>query len=727
MKQVFRRVIDRTGKVTVVELPEPHVGPTQILIQTHFTLISSGTESSTLSKTPTELVKQTLSDPWMRNAVKGTLLSAGPSQTGRRVWNELLLPRPIGYSGAGRVLSLGSEVEGFNVGDKIAFAAHGHAELAAPHINHVAAVPESVDLRHAAFVTVGAIALHSIRRAELQIGEVVVIFGLGLVGQLCAQIAKAAGCVVIGVEVNQDRNDVAFAAGIDRVVNPAREDLVRRIMDLTGKRGVDATIICASSKSNEIINLSTEITRKQGRIVLVGYVGLDIHPKNFLYQELDIRYSRAYGPGSYDNSYEKGRVSYPFGYVRWTEQRNLEEVIRLIASGALKVEPLIDEVYPLARVQEAFDKINGGAMRSVAALIQFDTASVDRRHAIAVTPRTSTSGGKVGVCLVGVGNHALATHLPNLKANPRVNVRALVSATGKNASMVAADAGAVLTTSDLSEALADPAVHAVVICSSQLEHAAQIVSAVRGGKAVYVEKPTATTFADYARVVRCVESEGVPIPFALGVNRRYSPLVRKLREFIADTAVAVDYTIAQPFTPLTHWTLDPIEGAGRLISEGEHFIDICNLLIGRKPLSVYAAPLGPKPDDPRTLCNFAVTLRYDAAVANVTFSESSARGYPRERVTVFGSGRVATLDDFAKLTLRSKSVQREGIALNRQMGHLQALDAFIDHVAGSSASAFAWEDAKAATLAMFGAQESIRTGEVVDLRQLEASIWESDA
>ena len=436
MKQVVRRVIDRKGRVRVVDLPEPHVGDDQVLIQSHFSLISSGTEMSTLSKTPTELVKQTISDPWMRHVVKDTILATGVSQTGRRVLHEMMLPREIGYSGAGRVIALGSHIEGLAVGDKVAYAASGHAELAAPHANHVVRVPESVELSHAAFVTVGGIAMQSIRRAELQLGEVVAVYGLGLVGQMCAQIARSAGCVVVGIDVSDDRCELAKACGADHVINAATEDLDRRINDLTGKRGVDATIMCASSSSSDLINAATGFTRSQGRVVIVGYVGLDIHPKNFLYHELDIRYSRAYGPGSYDTSYEKGRVDYPFGYVRWTEQRNLAEVIRLMEKGLLDVEPLIGDTFTLDDVQDAFDQIKDGTLANVAALIAYDTTTPpDRSRRVEL--RRSAKKDRLGIALVGVGNHVLGKHLPNLSGDKRVEIRSLDSATGRNATMVA--------------------------------------------------------------------------------------------------------------------------------------------------------------------------------------------------------------------------------------------------------------------------------------------------
>ncbi len=720
MRQIVRRVIDRKGKVVVIDLPEPQLDPDQVLVQNYYSLISSGTELSTLSKTPVELVRQTIADPWMRKAVQQTLLAAGLAQTARRVWHEMIKPREIGYSGAGRVLAVGERVEGFRVGDKVAFAATGHAEIVAPTINHIVPAPETVKLPHAAFVTVGGIVIQSLRRAEIQFGETVAIFGLGLLGQLCAMVAKAAGCVVVGIDVNESRNELARRIGVDFVINPTQSDLKRRVMDFTGKHGVDATVICASSKSESIINASMEITRKQGRVVIVGYVKLDIHPKNFLYNEIDLRYSRAYGPGSYHDGYEQGRLDYPFAYVRWTEKRNLAEFIRLVSEGTVDPEPLIGGVFPIEKAQDAFDAISQGTLEGVAALIAYDVEKEpDRRRTLEVHRRPKKSG-EVGISIIGCGNHALATHLPNLRAMPGVQVRGLASATGKNALLVAKSLGATVVTTDIEDVLRDPDTDAVIISSNQPEHFQHLRRAVEAGKAVFLEKPLVTLLDDLKEVLQIMEDE--PILFTLGLNRRYSPLLAKLRGVLEGPVHSVVYTVAERFIPPDHWSLDETEGGGRLLSEGEHFIDLCHLLVGREPLSVYARALAPVPDDLRKLCNYALTIHYDGAVANVIFNESGSAGFPRERLQVLAPGQVAILDDFAKLTVHGRKVKSYGSRTRRQMGHKQALTEFVAAIRGEPNNLLTWHEALLATLCMFAAQESIRSGEPVDLRQFRRAL-----
>jgi predicted dehydrogenase/threonine dehydrogenase-like Zn-dependent dehydrogenase len=719
MKQVFRRVIDRRGRVVLLDLPEPHVGPDQILVQSRYSLISSGTETTTLSKTPVELAKQTLSDPWMRNAVAQTVFSAGLTQTARRVWHEMITPRELGYSGAGTVLALGANADGFKVGQTVAYAATGHAELAAPTINHVAPVPDGVDLRHAAFVTVGGIATQALRRAEPQFGETVAIYGLGLVGQMCAQIARAAGCVVVGIDINPQANQLARDAGASLVVDPRDPEWKRRILDFTDKHGVDATIICASSRSSDIVNASMEITRRQGRVVIVGYVGLDIHPKNFLYREIDLRYSRAYGPGSYHTGYEKGRVDYPFGYVRWTERRNLAEFIRLVSSGAVSLEPLIGGVFEIDRAQEAFDAVRSGTLPGIAALLDYGETTPDRRRTMEVAPRPRRHG-QVGISLVGFGNHVLAQHLPNLRAMSGVEIRGIASATGRAAIAVADKVRPTLVTTDAHEVMQDPGTDGVIIASAQPEHYEHLCLAIDAGKAILVEKPLVTRLDHFADILRRMRDE--PVLLTVGLNRRYSPAVQRLRDALAGPVDSVTYTVTRPSLPPDHWSLDPVDGGGRLISEGEHFLDLCHFLVGRPPIAIYARALGRVPEDLRTLCNFAVTVHYDGAVANVVFDESASADFPQEGLTILAKGQVATLADFSRLTVHGKRVRKLGDLAGASMGHKEQLQQFVLALRGEPNHLLTWGGARTASLSVFAAQESIRTGEAIDLAEFEESL-----
>jgi len=525
--------------------------------------------------------------------------------------------------------------------------------------------------------------------------------------------------VVVGIDVNPKANELALDAGASLVVDPRDPEWKRRVADFTGKQGVDATIICASSDSAEIVNASMEITRRQGRVVIVGYVKLDIHPKNFLYNEIDLRYSRAYGPGSYHAGYEKGRLDYPFGYVRWTEQRNLGELIRLLATGAVDLEPLIAGVYDLDDVQSAFDAIQQGTLGGVAAVIRYRDEEPERKATLPVHPRPGKDG-TVGISLVGFGNHALAQHLPNLRAMKGVELRGIASATGRNAAALADKIDATIVTTDIEAVLADPDTDGVVISTAQPEHYDNLRQAIEADKAILIEKPLVTRLDQFQDILRRMESKRLLV--TVGLNRRYSPMIRRLRDAVEGDIDSVTYTVTRPYLPPEHWSLDPIDGGGRLISEGEHFVDLCNLLTGQTPVSVYAHALGTEPEDLRTLCNYAVTIHYERAVANITFDESGSADFPTERITVLAKGQVATLDDFSNLTVHGRRVRKLGDGLGASMGHKEQLQEFVAAIRGEPNSLLGWDGACLATLTVFAAQESIRTGQAINLEAFRAEL-----
>jgi predicted dehydrogenase len=405
--------------------------------------------------------------------------------------------------------------------------------------------------------------------------------------------------------------------------------------------------------------------------------------------------------------------------VRWTEKRNLAEFVRLVSSGAVSLEPLIARVYDLDEVQDAFDAIRNRELPGIAALIRYGTEEPDRSRTRQIHSRPRKDGA-VGISLIGLGNHMLATHLPNLRGMPGVEIRGIASATARNAAAVGEKVGAAMITTDVDELVEDAGTDGVVIGSTQPEHYGHICKAIAANKAVFVEKPMVTRLEDFRDLLRRMEGE--PVLLTVGLNRRYSPMVQRLRDVAGGPIDSVDYTVTRPFVPPDHWSLDPIDGGGRLISEGEHFVDLCHLLIDRPPISVYARALGRPPDDLRTLCNYAMTIHYEGAVANVVFDESGAVGYPQERITALAKGKVVALDDFAHLTVHGKRVRKLGVSLGASMGHKEELTEFVAALRGEANSLLSWEQASLATLCVFAAQESIRTGEAVDLEEFRRTL-----
>lgn len=667
MKQVLRRVIDSKGKIQVEELPTPLVGDNQVLISTHFTLISSGTELGTINKDPIAMAKLTIQDPWMRNEVKALLFGGNMNETVDIIKNELYLLRMFGYSGAGVVLDKGKNISGVNAGERVAFAAQGHAEQVSAYANHVVPVPENVDLRHAAFVTVGAIALQGVRRADVRLGEWIVVYGLGLVGQLTVQLLLAAGARVIGVDISEARIELAKKCGLKYAVNSQSQDVVQEVLALTDAKGADSTLICAVSSDPVIANNSMKLTRKQGKVVFVGIVKMELERKPFFLNELDLRFSRAYGPGSYDDAYERGRIDYPYEFVRWTEKRNLEEVIRLMSTGHLNMAPLIDKVYPVAEAQAAFDSLTDGSMKSVAALLSYPQLTEIKKTVHISKVKKSVASDVVKVGLIGVGNFSRNYHVPNLNRAGGYKIKCLASATGTNAASSAKLYPIDYITSDYTEILKDPEVDLVMVATRHDTHAKIAIEAAKAGKHIFVEKPVVTNEEDLSALTEAIVQNGVH--FMAGYNRRYSPLARQAASYVKRRPLFVRYTVNIKDLPDSHWTLDPVEGGGRLLGESGHFFDLMNFYIQSKPVSVSACSLPVSETVKTGLFNFSVQVKYDNdSIGMLLYTSMGGPSLPRETVEIFCGDHCVTISDFKKLFVDGR--RKRG---TKGMGHLEEL------------------------------------------------------
>ena len=678
MRQVFRRVLDSKGTIQVEEVPAPACGADQVLIDTRYTVISAGTEGATLSKTFPELVKQTLQDPWMRNAVKNLLLGASPAAIKNIVWDEVTQLRAIGYSGAGIALQVGKNISGIKQGDRVAFAAQGHAEVVAASGNLTVPVPEEVPLQDAAFVTLGGIAMQGVRRAEIQLGEKVAVLGLGLVGQIVAQLVHAAGGHVIGIDVNQRRLDELHEVlPHARLINSSSLDPVQAVQSMTGGFGADAVIICAASKDPIIANQAMKMSRKQGRVVFVGIVKMELERMPFFRNELDLRFSRAYGPGSYDRDYESGRIDYPQHYVRWTEKRNLEEFIQLLAEGRVRVDTLVGGTYSLDEAQQGYDALFNGSLGKAAALLRYDAAGeAPPARTVTRTSRQKASSGKLTMGIIGCGNFTRSTHIPNLHNNPNVAIKAIASATGTAAASIVQRFGIARSTTDYQELLADPEIDVVLIATRHHLHGPIACEALAAGKHVFVEKPAVLSWEQHHQLKESLSA--TDRAYMVGYNRRHAPLAMKLHALLdRSLPLIINYHVCIPEVPPDHWTLNKTEGGGRLVGEAEHFFDFCNFLAGGTAPAVSASCILLEGQSPESQYNFIVNLNYNSrALATVTYTSYAAPGSPREKITVFQGQRTLILEDFRKLTVLGKG----GATYRNQfgdMGHAEELRHFI--------------------------------------------------
>lgn len=674
MKQIIRRVIDKKGDIRIEEIPTPHMGDNQVLISTHYSLISSGTELGEINKNPLELAKLTLTDPWMRNAVKDLIFSGGITETWDTITNELFLYRMIGYSGSGIVLDEGKNVQEIRIGDRVAFAAQGHAEQVSAYAHHVVKVPESVDLKEAAFVTMGAIALQGIRRSQIQIGEWVVVYGLGLIGQLTVSMLLANGARVIGIDLNEKRIALAENLGMSYSVNPQKEDIVNTVLRITSGKGADCSIICAVSHDPTIANNAMKMTRKQGRVVFVGIVKMDLERKPFFMQELDISFSRAYGPGSYDEPYEKGRIDYPYHYVRWTEKRNLEEVIRLIAERHIHLEPLIDSIYPLEASQHAFDKIKSGTMNSVAVLLSYSQEEKIQKTVHTTKAKRRPVEGTIRMGVIGTGNFCRNVHIPNLSRIKGYSLRAVCSASGLNAASLVKRFSIDYTTTDYQEILKDKEIDAVLIATRHDLHTKIAVEAAQAGKNIFFEKPVAMTPEELQSIEKAIAETGVHL--MIGYNRRYSPIVAQAKRFITQQPIMMKYTVNIKNLPDAHWTLDEEEGGGRLLGEAEHFFDLMNFFAHSRPFEVQAVSCPITSEIKTGLFNFMVQVKYENnTLGQLMYTSLGGPKLPRENIEIFCGDRHLQIIDFQKLL-----VNQHRIFSSKGMGYHQELQEFLNQL-----------------------------------------------
>jgi predicted dehydrogenase len=614
---------------------------------------------------------------------------------------------PAGYSAAGVVVEAGLQAD-VSVGQRVACGGAGvanHAEYIAVPRNLMTPLPEGITDEQAAFATVGAIALQGVRRAEVTLGGTVVVVGLGLIGQITAQLLDAAGCRVIGTDPIAERRELAAKLAGAWAIDPRLGDVVEQVMVLTGGAGADKVLLCAATHTSEPTNQAFEMCRERGRVVMVGAMGMDLDRTVFYQRELDFVISRSTGPGRYDPRYEVDGIDYPIGQVRWTEQRNMAAFLQLIADGKLDVTSLISTTYPVEEAADAYEAVQSGAL---AVLLTYGEAAID----VVAIPRTlairaaQPRRGQIGVAVVGAGNFIRAVHLPNLKASPHFSVQAIVSGGGSSAAQLAEKAGAAVATSDLQVVLDEPNVDAVLIATRHNLHAEQAITAAQAGKHIFVEKPMGMTVGQCDAILDAVQEAGVLL--TVGFNRRAAPTAQALKAALDATPgpKTVIFRVNAGPLPDTHWMLDPVEGGGRLLGEGVHFIDFICGMLGSPPMAVMAQKVEQ---------DFELTMRFPyGSLGIVIYTALGSPQFPKERVEAFAGGGVAVLDDFRSLTFAGMS----GRAMRRggqDKGARALLDNFGAAIKGEADLLVTGDDGLRATRIALAALESARTGHVVEL------------
>ncbi len=624
----------------------------------------------------------------------------------QQAMSRLERPEPLGYSSAGTVVTTGSDE--FEVGDRVACAGAGyavHAEYVAVPKNLCVRIPDGVGFKEAAFTTVGAIAMHGVRNANVTVGENVAVIGLGLIGLLTVQILKAAGCRVIGIDIDPEKLALARDLGADVASN--YDGLFERMRALS-PFGADAVVITAATRSSAPIEAAGRLVRSQGRVVVVGNVGMDVPRDVFYEKEAEVVVSRSYGPGRYDRNYEERGIDYPI-YVRWTEKRNMEAFLELVRQKKIDLDRLITHTFPLDEAPGAYDLINTGKERFIGVLLQYSpngsgaSGTVVRLKEPGAQARRAPAPARTLGC-IGAGVHAQSALYPHLSSLP-VNLGGLATATGLSAQTVAKKYGFSYCTTDYKRILDDPDIDAVMIATRNDLHAAMAIDALRAGKDVFVEKPLATDIESLRRIVEARDESGQRV--MVGFNRRHSPLAVKMKGFFANraTPAVLHYRVNAGQIPPEHWVHDDEQGGGMLISECCHFIDFMQYITGARPIQVVARAIEPT-GTLQKYDNFQATLTFeDGSLGTVTYTTLGDRSYPKETVEVFAGNAVGRITDFRDLELRRDGkASRERRWLTQEKGFAEELLAFVKGEEPDFAASVA------TTIATFAAWESIDTG-----------------
>ena len=654
MKQILQSL--KTGVTKTAEVPCPAIQRGQILIRSSVTLVSAGTERMLVEFGKAGWIDKARQQPDKVRMVLDKIKTDGLMPTVEAVFNKLDQPLPLGYCNVGAVLDIGSGVTGFAIGERV--VSNGkHAEAVCVPVNLCAKVPESVADEDAAFTVLGAIALQGIRLVNPTLGETVVVTGLGLIGLMTVQLLRAHGCRVLGLDFDPLKLALARQFGAETVDLGVGQDPLAAALVFSRGRGVDAVLITASTKSNEPVHQAAQMCRKRGRIVLVGVTGLELSRADFFEKELSFQVSCSYGPGRYDPNYEEKGQDYPVGFVRWTEQRNLEAVLDMMADGRIDVKPLISHRFEIDEAVQAYELV-GGSAPSLGILLSYPSVSekpdaILRNQTVNLGP-ARPSVGKATLGFIGSGNYATAVLIPAFKA-AGVRLKTVASAGGVSAAHAGRKFGFEKTTTATEEVFADPEINAVVVATRHDSHALQVCHALEAGKPVFVEKPLALTLDELSQVevayASALTAGQMPLVM-VGFNRRFAPQAVKVKSLLIalDAPKALVMTVNAGAIPSTHWTQDRAVGGGRIVGEACHFIDLLRYLAGSPIVDAQVVSLGNAKGLTGLGDTVTLTLRFaDGSMGTVHYLANGHKSFPKERLEVFSSGRILQLDNFRKL------------------------------------------------------------------------------
>ncbi len=717
MKQLLQNL--RDGKTIIEEVPVPQARKGTALVRVSVSLVSAGTERMLVEFAEKSLLGKAQARPDLARQVIEKVKREGILPTLEATFNRLDQPMSLGYSTSGIIIDTGEGMGDFKVGDRVACAGANHAVHADYNVipkNLLAKVPKNVDFESAAFATLGAIAMHGFRLAHPQLGDSICVLGLGLLGQLTVKIALAAGCRVFGIDLNPVRVQRARINGAIAVTN---RDAISAGNQFTTNRGFDAVLICADTPSDEPVNLAASLVRDRGSVISIGAVGMGLHRKPYFDKEIFFQVSRSYGPGRYDPSYEESGHDYPIGFVRWTEGRNLEAFLQLIASGKIEVRSLITHRFPIEKAPQAYHLITGKQKTDFLGVLltyPFDKFNKSLKAIHLPMKERKPIAGKLHLGVLGAGLYANSTFLPAVRKTGLIEKTTIASASGASAVHSGKKYGFKNAAAADSAIIKDKKINVVAILTRHSLHARQVLECLKNGKHVYCEKPLAMNEKELMAIQKALTRKDAPL-LMVGFNRRFAPFSIQLKEFLQNRSepLVANYRVNAGFIPSNHWVQDLEQGGGRLIGEVCHFIDYLTFLTGELPITVYALSL---PDNGKyRQDNLVLTLNYpDGSIGTVTYVANGDKSLPKEYLEVFCQGKVAMIKDFRSLELIQYGNRKSfSTRFKQDKGHQAAWKSFLTALNEGGEPPIPYDEIMGVHRATFSASQALVKQRVVEI------------
>ncbi|MCB9173369.1 MAG: bi-domain-containing oxidoreductase [Flavobacteriales bacterium] len=682
----MKQGIVKKGKVLAENIPTPVVSDGSVLIKVAYSCISAGTEMTSVNTSKQSIVQRALNSPEEVKTAIEFAKTNGITKTIQRVKGVLDGGKQTGYSASGEIVAIGKGVTNFQVGDKVAAAGAGianHAEFIDVPINLVMPVPKGMDLKYASTVTLGGIALQGVRRIDLRLGETCVVVGAGILGLLGLQMLKKSGVQVIVSDFDQKRLDLAKELGADLVINPSQEDLLKTVSSFTGGYGTDGVLFTAATSSSKPLSESFKMCRKKGKVVLVGVVGMEIERGDIYAKELDFLISTSYGPGRYDSNYEEKGLDYPYAYVRWTENRNMTEYLRLVHQNYINVGGLIDSIYPIEQITDAFNSLQKEGEKPIIVLLDYTQSSNKELTSKVIISNKTISKETINVGLIGAGSFATGMHLPNMKKlKGKYNLKGVMSRTGFKAKTVADQFEAEYATANFDDIINDSNIDLVLIATRHDSHAELVLKSLKAGKHTFVEKPLAVNQNELDLIKEFYNTPGEKPVLMTGFNRRFSQFATEIKKHTDKriNPLFIQYRMNAGYIPLDQWVH---EHGGRIVGEACHLIDLMTYFTGSKMTSISVEKISPNNDKISASDNVSIVLKYeDGSVCNIQYFAVGSKQVSKEYMEVHFDGNTIVMDDYK--TLKGYGVKVKEISIGRSdKGQKEELEALYETLKGT--------------------------------------------